>query len=111
MKVPSTDLCLRQGNDFSCEFRFKSDDETPFDLTGSTLEFRCEKDDGTYLTKTLTPDDPTTGVVTLSITVAETRTLTVGRFNRWEVERRISSTEYTLMQGFINMAEGVNDDA
>jgi hypothetical protein len=35
----------------------------------------------------------------------------VGRFNRWEIERRISSTEYTLIQGFINMAEGVNDDA
>jgi hypothetical protein len=116
MSVPSYDLCLRQGNNGGpWKFRFKSYDDdgtlVAFDLTGSILEFRAEKDDGTYLTKTLTPDDATTGEVTLSLTATESRDFTVGRSNRWEIERRIDSTEYTLVQGYVNLAEGVNDDA
>jgi hypothetical protein len=115
MGVPSFDLCLRQGNNGAWEFRFKSYDDDgnllPFDLTGSTLAFRAEKSDGTYLSKTLTPDDPETGKVTLSLTATESRDFTIGRFNRWEIERRIDSNEYTLIQGFVNVTEGVNDDA
>lgn len=115
MQVPSADLCIRQGNDESWDFKFKSydDDGTliPFDLTGSTLFFRAEKADGTYLSKTLTPATPANGEVTLSITVAESRLFTVGRSNRWELERHIDSTEKTLAQGYMIVREGINEDA
>jgi hypothetical protein len=114
MKVPSYDLCVTQGNDFSLSFQVMSydanGDAVPFNLTGSTLSFVAEKDDGTKLTKTLTPSDAANGIVPLTFTVAETREFTVGRFNRWEIERRISSTEHTILRGYIICTEGINSD-
>lgn len=115
MSVPSYDLCVKQGNNFSWEFRLKSYDENgnlvPFSLTGSTLNFVAEKADGTKLTKTLTPTDAANGIVPLSITVSESRMFAIGRENRWEMERRISGTETTLLQGYIICREGINADA
>jgi hypothetical protein len=115
MSVPSYDLSVRQGNNAAWEFRLKSYDENgdlvPFSLTGSTLIFTAEKDDGTTLTKTLTPSDAANGVVPLSITVAESRMFSIGRENRWEIERQISGTEAAILQGYVVCDEGVNSDA
>jgi hypothetical protein len=114
MSVPSYDLSVRQGNNASWEFRLKSYDESgdlvPFSLTGSTLVFSAEKADGTTLTKTLTPSDAANGILPLSITVAESRMFSIGRENRWEIERRISGTEATILQGYVVCDEGVNSD-
>lgn len=115
MSVPSYDLLIKQGNNASWEFNLKSYDGSgalvPFDLTGSTILFIAEKDDGTKLTKTLTPSDIPGGKVPLSITVTESRMFTVGRSNRWEMERRIAGTEATLIEGYMIVREGINSDA
>jgi hypothetical protein len=115
MSVPSYDLLVKQGNNASWEFRMKSYNEdgdlVPFDLTGSTLTFVAEKDDGTKLTKTLTPSSASGGIVPLSITVSESRDFTIGRENRWEIERRISGAEATILQGYVICREGINSDA
>jgi hypothetical protein len=35
----------------------------------------------------------------------------IGRENRWEIERQISGTEAAILQGYVVCDEGVNSDA
>lgn len=115
MYVPSYDMAIRRGNDCIFGFRLKSRTESgqlvPFDLSGSTVVFFAERADGSKIERTLVPDDPQTGVVSVSFTVEDSRLFTPGRENRWEIERRAAGSETTLIRGYIISIESVNDDA
>ncbi len=103
------DARIWRGNTRTITFRFKNADSTPVDLTGSTLEFRAVNAAGQEIVKrNLTVAAPSTGEASIVLTVSETAAFTEGQRNRYEVERRISSTEETLIYGTITAEGGIN---
>jgi hypothetical protein len=110
------DIPVRQGNTLQRTFAFQDEDGDAIDLTGSVVAFRAETGEGaTFITKTtpssgLSMATPTNGQVTLILTPAETAQFATGRVNRYEIERRVSGNESTLVAGFIDTTEGVNDN-
>ena len=111
------DIVIRQGNTLRRTFRFLNDDGTPVDLTGSVLRFRVELGSrtGNFIAKAtpvqLLMPDPASGELTLTIPPVETAQITLGRTNRYEIERRVGSDETTILSGFLVGIRGVNDNA
>ena len=90
-------------------------DTTPLDLTGNTIVFRVTKD-GTQvlrkdsLTGGITVDLPTAEIV-VPITVAESRTLeAAGQGLTYDIERRATGVQRTILSGNIFVEPGANDD-
>lgn len=101
-----------RGNTFPITFTFKNSDGTAVDLTGSTIRIRIEDAAGTTVIDTaMTVAAPASGQATITLSSVQTRALTSGSGNRYEVERRINSTETTLVYGNITAEGGVNTDA
>lgn len=113
----SYDINVRQGNSLTISFRFKDESGDPVDLTGSAIRFRVELGSrtGEFIGKStpvqLAMPSPVTGEITLSLSPDETKRLTPGRTNRYEIERRIGGNETTLIAGYIVGIRGVNDNA
>ncbi len=114
------DIPIWRGNEETVDLILMADDDTPFDLSGSTLIFRCDQGDGsTTLTKSsatpgsgLTITDAASGAVSLVLTPTETRAFRNGLQNQYEIERWIADDQFTLMSGFINAkGPGLNTDA
>lgn len=108
------DLAMRRGNNPPVTWRFKGADGSAFDLTGSvmvlaivwsggSIEKFSDGDDG------LAHDDDG-GVLTFAPTLAETRLLPVGRVARYEIERRIDGTQVTLVEGWVEVEDGLPGD-
>ena len=109
-----TNLSVRKGNTFQTTFRFKVGADTALDLTGSTLVFRAAWSGG-EIRKTGPSSDfaiptPTNGEATLTLTVAETRTIPNGAIAKYEIERRVGSEQTTLLFGMMVVSEWINDD-
>jgi hypothetical protein len=107
------DIHVRQGNTLQRTFIFQAEDGSPIDLSGSVIAFRAETGDGPVIDKTTNTagfamPDPVTGAVTLTLSPNETAQFRTGRFNRYEIERRIAGNETTLLTGFITAIQGTN---
>ncbi len=114
------DIPIWRGNEEVVPLILELDDGLPFDLSGSTIIFRCDQGDGsTTLTKSSdTPDsgltitDAAAGEIELTLTPTETRSFRNGLQNQYELERWIADDQFTLMSGFINAkGPGLNTDA
>jgi hypothetical protein len=107
-------LAVWKGNTFATTFRFKVDADTALDLTGSTLVFRAIWAGG-EIRKTGPSSDiavptPANGEATLNLSVADTRLIPSGAIAKYEIERRISGAQTTLLYGTLVASEWVNDD-
>lgn len=85
----------------------------PLDLTGNTVVFRALKDGGEVLRKTspdVTVDLPTAEIV-VPVTVAESRTLeAAGPGLTYDLERRATGLQRTIVAGNLFVEPGANDD-
>lgn len=99
-----------KGNTLSRTFRFKVDETTPLDLTGSTLVFRALWSGGNEIRKNLTVATPVNGEAVLDLSVVETRSLPNGAVAKYEIERRMGGAQTTLLYGTLVATEWVNDD-
>jgi hypothetical protein len=113
MAAATYNIDVIRGNTETILFRLK-DGSDPFDLTGSTMVFRAQL--GSVVIRDSTDDDmsmptPADGEVTLTLTVEQTRSIPPGKAVPYELERRISGTEKTLLKGSLVPDGGVNDDA
>lgn len=102
-------LDVWKGNTLSVTFGFKTDDTTPLDLTGSTLDFRAIWAGG-EIRKNLTVATPANGEAVLALTVEETRELPDGAIAKYEIERRIGGAQTTLVYGTIVATGWANAD-
>lgn len=102
-------LAVWKGNTLSVTFGFKTDDTTPLDLTGSTLEFRALWNGG-EIRQDLTIATPSNGQAVLDLTVVQTRQIPNGAIAKYEIERRISGAQTTLVYGTLVASEWVNAD-
>lgn len=113
---PTYDFPVWKGNTTPIRVRFKLEDETPIDLTGSTVVFRAAWGSsgairlvsGTDSEVDLT--EAAEGEVTITLSASHTREIPKGRIARYEIERRIDGVQTTLVYGFLNATEWVNDD-
>lgn len=104
-----------KGNTLTLPLRFRTSATTFLDLTGSELVFRASWPGGTpirYATPSaaFTINDAVGGRATLTLSVADTRSIPQGDVARYEIERRIDGRQETLMFGTLNASEWVNDD-
>lgn len=98
-----------RGNTRTITFRFKNADGSALDLSGSTLEFRAvNASDVEIVKRNMTIAAPASGEASIALTASETTAFTSGARNRYEVERRISSSEETLIYGNITAEGGIN---
>lgn len=105
-----------KGNTLTLPLRFRTTPgNAPIDLTGSTIiaiirwaggQIRKESGEPGF-----TITDAEDGLVEVFLTSAETRQIPTGSTARYEIERRIGSTETTLLYGNIHASEWVNDDS
>jgi hypothetical protein len=116
MTPPFRRITVWAGNTLDFGLEFRGEDGQPFDLTGSELVFRAERE--TYLLRKSSADDgsgisivdPTGGKATLHFTVEETRAMPLGAL-RYEIERWILTEQRTLLYGEFQVNKWVNDDA
>lgn len=107
---------IRRGNSFSLTFRFKDSEGAAVDLTGSIMVFSIETSTGVLRKMSNTAGsgceitDALDGEVSISLTPVETRTLTIGRGTKYEIERWIGAEETTLIAGYATVVEGINND-
>ena len=112
------DLDIWVGNDQALSFKFWADaDKTvDFDLTGSEIVFRATWETDGEFRKTsadggIVIGDATTGEFSIPISHAESRQFPDGKKARYEIERRISGDERTMLYGYLIVTNwGGNDD-
>lgn len=101
-------LTLDQGATFSSDVTVKDANGNAFDLTGYTASAKMAK--GFASTKTRTTitctvnGDPTTGIVTMSLTADQTAVLEEGRYvYDLEILQTLSSTITRVIEGIITI--------
>ena len=101
-------LTIDQGATFSSDVTVKDANGNPFDLTGYTASAKMAK--GYASTKTrkaitcIVNGDPTTGIVTISMTADETSVCDEGRYvYDLEILQTSSSTITRVIEGIINV--------
>jgi len=101
-------LTLDQGATFNSDVTVKDANGNAFDLTGYTASAKMAK--GYVSTKTRTTitcivnGDPTTGIVTMSLTADQTGLLNEGRYvYDLEILQTSSSTVTRVIEGIINI--------
>ncbi|WP_424363609.1 hypothetical protein [Methylocystis parvus] len=116
--VARYDIEIVAGNSKTIPITFYEDAAkvNPLDLTGSTIIFRAVWDGGSLSKSSpssgITISDPTTGAISIALTVANSRALPEGKVAKYEIERRIGGAETTLLLGYLNVVNwGANDDA
>ena len=112
---PNRTLRIWKGNTITLQFRFRATQTVPFDLTGSEIVFwlawtggeirRTSNDSGILIA------DPTSGLISIPLSAADTRAIPTGTSARYEIERRYNGTETSLIWGVVDVGEGINDDA
>lgn len=112
-------LAVWRGNTVDFAFRLKTRDEAgaeaPINLTGSVLVFRATvagveivREDTTGLAFDIT--DAADGRAELHLSVAQSRLFPLGDGTRYEIERRVGSSQRTLLFGKVVASEWANDD-
>jgi len=106
-------LIIDQGATFSTDVTVKDNNGDAFDLTGYTASAKMAR--GYASTRTRTPittsinDDPTTGIVTLSLTADQTNNLDAPARYVYDVEivRTSDSTVTRVIEGIITVSPSV----
>lgn len=87
--------------------------KSPVNLTGSSLVFLATWSGGSLRHETgdgsLTITDAVSGEAALTLSVAETRALPIGRI-KYEIERRLSGDQTTILYGELVVTGWSNDD-
>lgn len=109
------DIDVWRGNTLSRTFRLKNADGSLLDLTGSEFVFRAISGTAELIRKEtpsaeISVPTPENGEVLLALAPADTRLLPDGKTARYELERRISATQTTILYGYLNVASWANDD-
>lgn len=79
MAVPSVNLTVEQGTDFSFAMRIKLDG-APLNLGGYTFSSKLKKHYGSSTSYPITVESEGDGIITLSIASTITSTIPVGRY-------------------------------
>ena len=108
--IATEDFEVVRGNNPTIQITFM-DGASPFDLTGSSLVLRVVNGTSEKIRRAMTlAGDPTTGVATIVLTSAETRSLPKDVACDYEVERRIGGDEETILVGSMTGVYGANDE-
>ena len=83
MEAVTKDLEIEQGSDFSISFTFQQEDGTPINFTGYSIRGQIRKSvqsSAPSLTLTAVITDPTKGVIVLSLTNTQTKSVKAGEY-------------------------------
>ena len=83
MEAVTKDLEIEQGSDFSISFTFQQEDGTPINFTGYSIRGQIRKSvqsSAPSLTLTAAITDPTKGIIVLSLTNAQTKSVAAGEY-------------------------------
>lgn len=103
-------LTIDQGASFSSDVTVKDNNGDPFDLTGYTATAKMAKgytSTRTRTTITTSIGSPTTGVVTLSLTPAQTNALDAERYV-YDLEIDTNGTVTRVIEGIITVRPSVS---
>ena len=104
-------LTIDQGATFSSDVTVKDANGNAFDLTGYTAEAKMAKGYNSTRTRTTITTtvnaDPTTGIVTLSLTATETAALDAPARYVYDLEITSGATVTRVIEGIINIRPNV----
>lgn len=104
-------LTIDQGATFSSDVTVKDANGNAFDLTGYTAEAKMAKGYNSTRTRTTMTStinaDPTTGIVTLSLTATETAALDAPARYVYDLEITSGATVTRVIEGIINIRPNV----
>ena len=104
-------LTIDQGATFSSDVTVKDANGNAFDLTGYTAEAKMAKGYSSTRTRTTMTStinaDPTTGIVTLSLTATETAALDAPARYVYDLEITSGATVTRVIEGIINVRPNV----
>tara|TARA_B100000925_G_C22010226_1_gene475900 strand:+ start:5861 stop:6199 length:339 start_codon:yes stop_codon:yes gene_type:complete len=104
-------LTIDQGATFSSDVTVKDANGNAFDLTGYTAEAKMAKGYNSTRTRTSITStinaDPTTGIVTLSLTATETAALDAPARYVYDLEITSGATVTRVIEGIINIRPNV----
>lgn len=104
-------LTIDQGATFSSDVTVKDANGNAFDLTGYTAEAKMAKGYSSTRTRTTMTTtinaDPTTGIVTLSLTATETAALDAPARYVYDLEITSGATVTRVIEGIINVRPNV----
>ncbi len=104
-------LTIDQGATFSSDVTVKDANGNAFDLTGYTAEAKMAKGYNSTRTRTTMTTtinaDPTTGIVTLSLTATETAALDAPARYVYDLEITSGATVTRVIEGIINIRPNV----
>lgn len=111
------DITITRGNNYppaKWQFLESENPDVLFNLAGSVLKLRVDWPGGS-LTRTtgIDPDlviDLVNSMLTWNYSVAQSRLMPLGRVANYELERWISSTQQTLIDGYFIVEVGTNPD-
>lgn len=115
--MSAADINIVQGTTQTQEWECLQADESPFDLTGSTVLLFISWPGGTTIKRSSAVAESglthggADGKISWHYSTEDSRALPVGRVARYEIERRIGSNQGRLLAGYITVEEGANDDA
>jgi hypothetical protein len=112
-----SDIAVTAGNTATVTFELQDADGAAYSgsLDGAVFRWTARQRNGSLLTKRtdsgtgLALDDGA-ATVALSLTVAETRSLPMGKVARYQLEYLADGEEITVARAFINVTRGDNAD-
>lgn len=105
--MADSDLPGRHGDDLRFKFECLNSDQTAFNLTGSTIEFRAYHGNSVFaLSHAQLTINAAAGTVEGRIPVATVNTLPLGAITNYELDRVIDGNRETLAAGRIVISEG-----
>jgi hypothetical protein len=109
----TANLRIDQGASFSSDITVKNTDNTAFDLTGYTSSAKMAKGYASTRTRTVIStainSDPTTGIITLTLTADQTNNLDAPSRYVYDVEitKSSDSTVTRVIEGIITVSPSV----
>jgi|TARA_B110000914_G_scaffold132279_1_gene115601 hypothetical protein len=103
-------LTIDQGSNFTYDLEVTNSDGTDFDLTGFTMVAKMSKGYSSTYPRTVftcTVSQPTEGVVTISLTADQTKSLKAGRHVFDVVATHSDSTVTRLLEGIVIVTPSV----
>lgn len=113
---PTYDFPVWKGNTTDLLVRFRLIDETPVDLSASTIVFRAAWGSAGEIRLVSGTDvavdmsAAAEGTIKVTLSAAQTRDLPKGRIAKYELERREAGVQTTLLYGYLDVTQWVNDD-
>jgi hypothetical protein len=100
------ELFLEQGSNFSTSITLDQADGSPFTLTGSQVKAAMKKSyysSSTTANFVITVNDPTEGIIILSLPYANTANISAGRYVYDVIIKDSSNTVIRVLEGVVNV--------